>query len=69
MKRSISFSEFYDYCKLSNVNITKWDILSLAKKYNSGKQLSDSEKLAKIFLEEMGNYMKLGDGITERRVV
>lgn len=57
MKNSKVFSEYLEYCRQQKIDITKWNIMSLSKKWNTGKPLTEAEQLAKLFLEEAGKYM------------
>lgn len=58
MKATKTFSEYLDYCRKHDVNISKWNVMTLHEKIISGKILTESEYLAKLFLEETGKYMK-----------
>ena len=40
-------------------NMCDWDILTLGEKTMNGMPLTQSEIYAKIFLEQMGEYMEL----------
>ena len=42
-------------------NMCDWDILTLGEKTMNGIPLTQSEIYAKIFLEQMGEYMELWD--------
>ena len=53
-----TFKEYLTYCKQHNVDITKWKLDKLHEKVMSEKVLSESEYLAKLFLEEMCTYFK-----------
>lgn len=53
-----TFSEYKKYCADHNVDITKWSVISLNEKILSGKILTESEYLAKLFFEEMFNHFK-----------
>lgn len=53
-----TFSKYLDYCRKYDVNIFKWDVMTLHEKIRSGNILTEAEYLAKLFLEETGKYMK-----------
>lgn len=42
-------------------NMCDWDILTLGNKVTNGIPLTQSEVYARIFLEQMGNFMELWD--------
>lgn len=42
-------------------NMCDWDILTLGNKVRNGIPLTQSEVYAKIFLEQMGEFMELWD--------
>ena len=42
-------------------NMCDWDILTLENKVRNGIPLTQSEVYAKIFLEQMGEFMELWD--------
>lgn len=42
-------------------NMCDWDILTLGNKVTNGIPLTQSEVYAKIFLEQMGEFMELWD--------
>lgn len=58
MKATKTFSEYFDYCRKHNVNISKWDMMTLHEKLRNRKILTEAEYLAKLFLEETGKYIK-----------
>lgn len=51
-----TFKEYLIYCKQHNIDITKWKLKNLHEKVISGKTLTESEYLAKLFLEDMCQY-------------
>lgn len=53
-----NFKDYLTYCGQHKVDITKWKLDELYEKVMSKKILSESEYLAKLFLEEMCAYFK-----------
>lgn len=48
-------------------NMCNWDILTLGEKTINGIPLTQSEIYAKIFLEQMGEYMELWNPTKKRK--
>ena len=56
-----AFKDYYKYCIDNKIDITKWSILKLANKVADNQRLTPAELLAKLFLEETGQFYKTED--------